>query len=655
MYHQSNRFYRLLPFNLFALLFIFLTVLSCSEKAEENIELSPSSDDQTKNNNPIITPIEHDKLSWIAKVTATLRLNQPLSEQDRPSELLQKTREEVVDFFLSQKNFEDVLLDFNLYFLGKKTNSLFTFKKDKSKRYLSTSYQLPGVLSSIHEYSINGNYLKFLELNRSLYFSHFEPVETDFGPLDPKVEKLWRDREFQNLVQKYANAAIFLLENPTLDMNIACLTLSQNLIDFFFILNNTGLPISIINAFFELSLTKRTQCPHVIDRQAFAQSMLEEMNQLGQFKQEYDRIAANNQNYKILSPSDIFPIKINLTSDLDLKKAPSPIHFLTYNYGYFFWNSLPNSSTNYNRKRAAYFLNQYFCDDLTPVLFVKASDHTKDAHSSDPGCVSCHYKLDPMAGFFKHLGQGGNSFEGLKNIFFDDFATMDRQQYELAWKDGPGKREWNIGLIRSQYDEKLNHYGESIEDLFKIIQTAPEVKKCIVKRASEYLLGKNTLIDPGYLDYLSRNFITEAQVNSSVAIRNLFKRLVLSNTFAQKIKKPDVCYDSAPGPKEYQEFNVNKSPPCQIAHLFQKNCGSCHKSDFGPGNLNLTNWIQNAQGEYFFAHFDDQGKSLSKSESIDRLIDRISSNDDELTMPPISHHISSIERAEMYKWLIKQK
>src|SRR5690606_12233422 len=31
---------------------------------------------------------------------------------------------------------------------------------------------------------------------------------------------------------------------------------------------------------------------------------------------------------------------------------------------------LPNSSTNYNRKRAAFILKRYFCDDLTPIDIV---------------------------------------------------------------------------------------------------------------------------------------------------------------------------------------------------------------------------------------------------------------------------------------------
>ncbi len=66
--------------------------------------------------------------------------------------------------------------------------------------------------------------------------------------------------------------------------------------------------------------------------------------------------------------------------------------------------ALANSSTNYNRKRAAYVLKRFFCDDLNPVGFEDPAEHIGGAHGSQTSCYACHYKLDPMAGFFRNHG-----------------------------------------------------------------------------------------------------------------------------------------------------------------------------------------------------------------------------------------------------------
>src|SRR5262249_26777289 len=50
----------------------------------------------------------------------------------------------------------------------------------------------------------------------------------------------------------------------------------------------------------------------------------------------------------------------------------------------WFWQSLPNSSTNFDRKRASYMLKRFFCDDLTPINILAPEGHGgKDRHASE--------------------------------------------------------------------------------------------------------------------------------------------------------------------------------------------------------------------------------------------------------------------------------
>lgn len=76
---------------------------------------------------------------------------------------------------------------------------------------------------------------------------------------------------------------------------------------------------------------------------------------------------------------------------------------------------------------------------------------------------------------------------------------MDRAEYIGQWKKIPGdmSSSWNIGYIRSATDESRNSYGESLEDLERILSTAPEVKACFVRRTFEYFLGNEQAVSQG--------------------------------------------------------------------------------------------------------------------------------------------------------------
>src|SRR5690606_6614086 len=107
----------------------------------------------------------------------------------------------------------------------------------------------------------------------------------------------------------------------------------------------------------------------------------------------------------------------------------------------WFFDRLPNSSTNFNRKRANYALKRFFCDDLTPVNVVLPDDHAGGRHGTDPGCQACHYKLDPMAGFFRyHNGFGTSSKDPDGIIFFSDGALKPLGEYLGEWRSDDKRR-----------------------------------------------------------------------------------------------------------------------------------------------------------------------------------------------------------------------
>lgn len=101
-----------------------------------------------------------------------------------------------------------------------------------------------------------------------------------------------------------------------------------------------------------------------------------------------------------------------------------------------FANRYTNSSTNKNRRRAAAVFRIFLCDPMRPAVDVDqgelagifdlafgkeqvaAEQHKTavgaDQHGTDPKCMTCHYKLDPMGRFFSAMGSalGPNAAKG---------------------------------------------------------------------------------------------------------------------------------------------------------------------------------------------------------------------------------------------------
>ena len=222
--------------------------------------------------------------------------------------------------------------------------------------------------------------------------------------------------------------------------------------------------------------------------------------------------------------------------------------------------ALGNSSTNFNRKRSAYVLKRFFCDDLTPIGFERPAGACGRRARLATRCYACHYKLDPMAGFFRCLG--AHFFDYSRSP--DDHLRRPRRDKPAALRgdvEGPatGNRKWNVGFVRSPAARTRTATASRWRDLSSIFATAPELKRCLIKRLHEYIVAEDQTIDGGYLDYLTREFEAEAAVSSSAAVKNAIVRVVKSDAYDERNAEPQRCYDHAPGSV------AGQGPPCRVA------------------------------------------------------------------------------------------
>ncbi len=309
--------------------------------------------------------------------------------------------------------------------------------------------------------------------------------------------------------------------------------------------------------------------------------------------------------------------------------------------------ALGNSSTNFNRKRSAYVLKRFFCDDLIPIGFESPQEHTGGAHGSQTTCFACHHKLDPMAGFFRNHGAYFFDYGRAPDIIFDDLASKERPLYEAVWKAAKkAPRRWNVGYIRSSRWERHNDYGSSMADLSRIVRTAPEVKRCLMKRLHEYVVAEDQAVDSGYLDHLTREFTAEAATSTSAAFRNAMARILESSAFEQVDADPKQCYDLAPGEE------AGPGPPCRVASILSRNCGQCHHAggEDGAERLDVGSWIPAPDGRNrTFRHVGVDALQLGAQESMSRIVERLASFDQKLRMPK-GRIMPNNERQELFLW-----
>ena len=566
-----------------------------------------------------------ERRHYIDKVARALRLGAGLSPSEDADALAHFTPEQIVDHFMEDPRLVDTVFDFNMYFLGLKRNDIRLPDGNWNPDRLTPRRAIHAAL----EFERGGNFLSLLALEQPEYV--FRPVPRPIeGQTFSKSDAL---RHHLRRVLDDIDSALASVEAGE-DLPTFCKKALAGDI-FAFSYNFESVEMSAFPFDSQYAKTRRLILPCDSPGSFPLDHAADELRELHDYV-----IKLHDYEQELLlkgPPSG----SLHDFIEVDLQRIGAPEMAKAFDVSAF-WNLVPNSSTNQNRKRAAYMLDRYFCDDLKPINAALPASHAGDRHASEPACKSCHYKLDPMAGFFRRYGLLGADVGNYANIVFDDAAVQSRASYDANWASSdPATRAWDVGYVRSSTNPSLNSYGESMEDLFRIIESAPEVKSCLVRRTFQYFNGEQQLVDPGYLAQLSTAFIEDSKENSSTAFRRLVRRVLTGATFQKVRPHSGECYDFAPG------VDAASRPPCAVAFVLQKNCATCHSGPGAQGGLDLTSWLPDTGS---FPHRGPDGLQRTARDTLERMLERISTSDPARQMPA-GRSMAGKDREDLYLWL----
>jgi hypothetical protein len=559
---------------------------------------------------------------WLDKV-ARQTLGKELSAEAREHWATQ-SKDEFLDYVFSHKDFADFLMRLNLYYLQASEESGYDDMYNPRRESLMTkAYQYPATLHSVREYFKNGDYLKLFDLHvQPMQAPLTVPYSSNASKEDVKAD---RDHNYRLAYEFFSER--FEELRSSFEKEKFCIYV-------------VFLPPQILTYYQGIrpqpfSSILHAQ-PQFHDLMNYCDN--EEDQDVETLIQMFDELIQAILSYRqILDPFE--QAFYNPKSFFEIKPSPSEIG-MGSNWESFtpegLWQRLKNSSTNFNRRRAAYVLKTYFCDDLQPIDVISPIKHSLNKHASDPSCQSCHYRLDPLAGVFRNFGYNGNNFEDRKYIYFDDFAKMDRASYENEWRDSSGV--FNTGYVRSVEDSSLNHYFSDLEGLSSAIREIPETKKCLTRRIFEFVTTTKVQIDGQYLENLSKRF---QQDNSSEALRSVLRTVFLSNSYSVTYPDSNSCYDFLEGTDSANRV------PCQISANIQRNCHRCHNNASSLGGLNLEKYDERG-----FVMYEGEDRLQSK-DVLTRMLQSLQTKNPEKRMP-YKQHISAQDYQELQSWIVKE-
>lgn len=607
---------------------------------------------------------------WIDRIARVLLYKKRMRTYSDMLPYLGKTRSEVIDLMMADERFNYTVLDFGHYFLQSKVDDLF------STRSQGVLYSVQNV-QNLNDFGFtkaavvqSPAFFGALAVSRGENFYDF--FSSSFPNLWAKRQEISRtqsaydrlddwtlpvaglsDRALLDAFRSYIRSQIaaYIAALPSagqpIDRGQLCfqptlLTLPQVLP----LLGLTTEDIFYLNK--PIQLMGHSHCewfPALVrptsDRLVLTQDMRQAAIQAG------EQMAAHLQ--RVIDEIPSWPVRAGNESPFALiyqnptgflQSLRPRLHFFSDHFFYQY----KNSSTNFNRRRSAAVLRTFFCDDLVPIDIIADNlDHGDDGgHASDPGCRACHYRLDPMAGFFRQMGRQGTYFGADEAYIFDDGKVIvddEYQSYRDQWRSDSGLREWEVGFVRSAHLSYLNQYGESLEDLVTIIKQAKEVKQCMARRLSEYFISRSQSIDGAWLASITAELDTP---EGTPGLKAAIKRVVLSKAFTERDPEPQVCYDLPAGD------DAGERPPCQVAHLLARSCVSCHNNGRPASGLALDSWksLQDGQG---FAHIQG-GNQVTRCRTFASIADRLEAVEPWRRMP-MGGDLLPQERADLIAWV----
>ncbi len=591
---------------------------------------------------------EWSKRRWIQKAARTLRAGKELEEKQL-NYIANLSKEEITKNLMSGEDFQTTIYHLNLYIQGALRGSG-DFPPNFSEINDSSDFDdNPGAYIASKAILANGDYFQFLKFQQPrMLVIKGQGDQVSFQVAKSRVLALISQTQFQlqkSIISISQGCEIFfpISSDGSLDRD-----------DEFFELEDYGLafvgPNAVFGKFQSLCVVAQTTKAELID----------ELTQMEKFLTAVFDLADHHREN--LSPNGGIDKLVNI-DHLPVRSMGSPEAL-----GRDFWENHTNSSTNFNRKRGSAILAKFLCDDLSPTnIDLDVKDHAKGAHASDPQCVSCHYKLDPMAGFFRYRGIGGGDFSFLRGktiseygkkiptlangpvFIFDDMRNYSQAEAEKYYKTWRSNDIWNVGHIRSQGQISQNFYSqndvEPLADLFDYLYRSDDVKKCLVKRMAEFFISPKQTFDTRWLDQMGAQLASDAKTspqNSAISVKKVIAKLITSQSFSHPDPDEASCYDSPSGSQP--------SPYCPVAAIVESKCLSCHNGS-GQNNrvINFAQWVSDPTGKLTFS-YTVNGQQLTRQESFALIRQRLQTKDRKLTMPK-GKSMSDLDRDRFISWL----
>ncbi|MEI6399160.1 MAG: hypothetical protein WCO71_10345, partial [Pseudomonadota bacterium] len=322
---------------------------------------------------------------WTERVNYTLRLAEPLDSLSGSREFSQMKPKDVAYAMMNDAGYYDMMTDFTMYWLGIKGPGIFaedysSYPPKKSiSRSVATQHQ---VVNAVKAMAANDNYfanlfketgsINLYEMRGPYDGSSQQPGKPQ--PTNPEVRAKLLDKAKEQV------ATLIPLAKPETKKEFC------DAYDNFDIRNDLGGPNGLDNNSIDFSDPFLVWC--YIDETKIPNDVVTLLNTK---IQDYEKLITelNAIDQRLAGRS---PLVVAHVTDLDTVRLSTGA-IEGRQYGEEFFQRLQNSSTNRNRKRAAWALKRFFCDDLTPINVEAPSSHVGGQHGSDPACYSCHYKL----------------------------------------------------------------------------------------------------------------------------------------------------------------------------------------------------------------------------------------------------------------------
>ncbi len=377
--------------NLRAVLAILLGVAAAIwmlvDKPAAQPNRSPAAPPATQRAQPTADEALWQKRWWIERTARILRGGYGLGPGDDINALLALPEEEIARRFMKDVRFGDTILDFNMYFLGFKIDDL----KDDGV-YRRPAFDFSNAVAAAQALLTGGDYLKLFDLEGPFFMPPLPTVPDD----PPAGEDAGLKLEELRLKAIDEVEAIFiglheLGNRPKPPAAADYCDKFESIVD-----DSTAIYDKLYRAFNDSEIfTVMTRGrvlvePLDIITRALQRECLDQPKAQASVKNLTAAAwAALDRYYRAFGEILKFePSRYKPRTVLDMK----PFDLSVFNmdkwlaFGFEQSTALKNSSTNYNRRRGAYMLKHFFCDDLTPVGFDLPQQHVGGAHGSDTPC-----------------------------------------------------------------------------------------------------------------------------------------------------------------------------------------------------------------------------------------------------------------------------